>query len=134
MEFVNKIFKYGFHDTYIDLINISDEFIDLFFKNGLYELDENGTETVLTLPIKMRVFINNKYFIGTDVCTVEKVYPSYKSIDLDDFLKIITNKLIDVDNVFYSRFNQTILLKCGLDGEVYLFNIENVMDIDYLWE
>lgn len=134
MEFIKKVFKYGFHDTYIDFINISDEFIDLYFKNGLYELDENGTETVLTLPVKMRVFIDNKFFIGNDVCTVEKIYPNYKGIEIKDFLKRITHNVVDVDNIYYSGFNKTILLKCGLDNEVYLLYIDNVIDIDYLWE
>ena len=134
MDIVNKLFKYGFHDTVITSFSFSKNYIDLDFNQGLYELDDSGKEKELTNSIRVRLYIDDRFFTTDDVVTVRNVKSKYKCINNQYFIKHYSNKEIDVCNVFYSRFNKTVLVECGHEDKIFLLSIENIIDIEYLFE
>ncbi len=134
MNIIDKLFKYGFHDTAITSFSFSKNYIDLNFNSGLYELTDNGIEKKLTNSVKVRLYIDDRFFNVDDIVTIRNMKPKYKCIDNQMFIKHYSNKDLDVCNVFYSRFNKTILFECGYEEKIFLFSIENVIDIEYFFE
>ena len=56
-----QLFQYGFHDTEISSIECEGLEIKLNFDQGIYLLDENGKETVLSKPMQVVLKIDS-YF------------------------------------------------------------------------
>ena len=88
MDIINKLFKYGFHDTVITSFSFSKNYIDLDFNQGLYELDDSGKEKELTNSIRVRLYIDDRFFTTADVVTVRNVKSKYKCIDNQYFIKL----------------------------------------------
>ena len=62
-EIFKELFKYGFHDTEITNIFIDRFEVKINFDNGLYILDKNGKETILSDPISL--VLNIKSYVNS---------------------------------------------------------------------
>ena len=56
-----QLLQYGFHDTEITSIDCEGLEVKLNFDNGIYLLDENGKETILSKPMQVILKISS-YF------------------------------------------------------------------------
>ena len=56
-----QLFQYGFHDTEISSIECEGLEIKLNFDQGIYLLDENGKETVLSKPMQVVLILLKKH-------------------------------------------------------------------------
>ena len=56
-----QLFQYGFHDTEISSIDCEGLEVKLNFDKGIYLLDENGKETILSKPMQVILKISS-YF------------------------------------------------------------------------
>ena len=71
-----QLFQYGFHDTEIYSIDGEGLEIRLTFENGIYLLDENGKETILSKPMQVVLKINSDKTLTIDKSSnqVEKYF------------------------------------------------------------
>lgn len=56
-----QLFQYGFHDTEISSIDGECLEVKLNFDKGIYLLDENGKETVLSKPMQVILKIDSHF-------------------------------------------------------------------------
>lgn len=75
----DSLSKYGFHDIEITQIKIKKHEVDLYFKNGLYYLDENGIETTLSRPIMIKMLFYSNKWTTENLLEVEYVDEKIKS-------------------------------------------------------
>ena len=119
---INSIFCYGFHDTNINYIIINNDEITIYFDGGLYCLDNNRNEDKLIPKLKM-IIKTELFYEGTDAGNNMNVWDSrHGDLDLDYFLKKVKNKSFGIDNLYYSSFNNSILIDGIIDDES---NMEN---------
>ena len=128
-----KIFSYGLHDTYINKINLKNDKLEMEFYNGVYNLDINGTETTLTKSAKLIVTIDKRNKNIKNLIEIIQTVPTHKHLSIDRLIKMIEINTLDVNKVYYSSFNNTILLDCGIKDKVFYFFIEDCIDVDYLF-
>ena len=55
-----QLFQYGFHDTEISSIDCEGLEVKLNFDKGIYLLDENGKETILSKPMQVILILLKK--------------------------------------------------------------------------
>ena len=107
---INSIFCYGFHDTNINYIIINNDEITIYFDGGLYCLDNNKNEDKLIPKLKM-IIKTELFYERTDAGNNMNVWDSrHGDLDLDYFLKKVKNKSFGIDNLYYSSFNNSILI------------------------
>ena len=54
-----QLFQYGYHDTEITSIDCEGLEVKLNFDKGIYLLDENGNETILSKPMQVILKISS---------------------------------------------------------------------------
>ena len=128
---INNLFKYGFHDTDVNDIKIEGNSIILYFDDGIYILDKFNNETNLSKPISMNIKIDNKYFKTIDVIEIREIFPKYRSLDFKALKKYLKNDKLGINNVYYSNFNSTVLIECGIGEKILLIFIEECLDVNY---
>ena len=128
---INNLFKFGFHDTDVNDIRIEENSIILYFNEGIYILDEFNNETNLSKPISMNIKIDNKYFKTIDVMEIREISPKHCSLDFKTLKKYLKKDKLGISNVYYSNFNNTILIKCGISEKIFLIFIEECLEVNY---
>ena len=101
--------KYGFHDTEINKIEFMENSIVLYFVKGIYILD-NGKETLKTNQCVMKLGVNNsdEIFQNIEITAIRR--KKIKEIDLNELINMVRSDVFNVNNLFMSNFNQTILI------------------------
>lgn len=121
----DEIFRFGYHDTELSSIIIEGRTVMLFFKDGLYNLDSNGVELDKSKPITLNLEIGSVY--GEIYLLVEAIDFSYKKdryIEYNELRKLIQKKQFPIHNLYYSRFNNTILIEGSLPSGRVLITIQ----------
>lgn len=112
--------EYGFHDTEINKIEFMENSIVLYFVKGIYILD-SGKETLKTNQCVMKLGVNNsdEIFQNIEITAIRR--KKIKEIDLNELINMVRSDVFNVNNLFMSNFNQTILI-CGFSGknEIYI--------------
>lgn len=123
--------KYGLHDSACNSIFLENERVCFIFNFGIYELFSNGKEKNLTDPCKM--------IVSLDIETSQRVHQfisvnqilrgEFNEIDCEDFFQIVANSRFEIENYFFSPFNNTMLLIGYSSCAQYEFLISNIKTI-----
>ena len=79
----------------------------------------------------MNIKIDNKYFKTIDVIEIREIFPKYRSLDFKTLKKYLKKDKLGINNVYYSNFNSTILIECGIGKKILLIFIEECFEINY---
>ena len=130
-ENIKKIYEYGFHDTCVTDIEVDESQINLIFAGGVYKLDIYGKEDSLTkkfiLKLKFGCEYNLNIFDNIDIIFISK--KGRRFIDSENIESIIKNENLIVQNIYWSNFNNIILIECGNLKGGYYIKFENCIDI-----
>ena len=105
----DSIFKYGYHDSVLSCIEIQSESVILIFEDGVWNLDNDGKEISKTRSVQLIINLNMMY-ISTplDAFEIYTIGKSSRYLDIDD---LIGGKIsFKISNVFFSKFNNTLLI------------------------
>lgn len=127
----NEIFKYGYHDCKITQMQIKKDSIELFF-DGLYELDLSGTETNFIPKIKMIIKLDVNHFNASNYIDIWVYGKKNQNLDINEFFDIYDNCYLSVLNLYYSDFNDEILIVGGLDGKDCYVRISNCCSVEFM--
>lgn len=132
-KIIQKLHKFGFHDACITGIEVDKSQICLVFLNGVYKLDVHDKETSLTKKCVLKIIFKKEYnfdiFNVIDIVFVSK--KGRRFIDSEDILSIAKNENLIVQNIYWSDFNNTILIECGNSKGGYYIKFEDCSDISY---
>lgn len=128
-----KYIEYGLHDTAADDIAIGERGITFIFGEGVYILDGEGKETVLSGPRKMSVtvenFDKNKLY---EHCTFYKCRRGrYSEVDFTEIKKLLRKNRFDIDLDFYSPFARAISLKGHIGKYMLEIQISEIQAITF---
>lgn len=125
-----KLLQYGFHDTYITAIEIGTFEIRLEFKERIYLLDESGRERNLSKPLQIILKINST-FIDTpkDVFEIREYVKNLKYLEYSIFEKYFEKDKFGILMLYYSNFNNSILIEGGICNKQIMFSIEDIEEV-----
>ena len=126
MYFYDK--GYGLHDTKVTRIKLDENKFVLDFDKGVYLIDKNGKENVLSHRCSIVIQIDNEDAANCiDIIYFSK--DKYEFIGLDLLNKFMMDFPFDINDEFYSRFSKSIML-IGYIGkhkvEVNIVDVNNV--------
>ena len=132
-QIMNKLYEYGLHDTAITRIKTETNKIVFFFANGIYKLNNLGKELFLTEKCSLIITVDSN--ISLNVFNMIDVQSfsckGRKFVDSENIETLVQNEKLEVHNVYYSCFNNTVLLDVYDSKESYLIRIENCKNIEY---
>lgn len=125
-----KLLQYGFHDTYITAIEIGTFEIKLEFKEGIYLLDESGRERNLSKSLMIIMKINSS-FVDTpkDVLEIREYVNKMKYLEYLTFEKYFEKDKFEILMLYYSNFNNSILIEGGICNKQIMFSIEDIEEV-----
>lgn len=125
-----KLLQYGFHDTYITAIEIGTFEIRLEFKEGIYLLDESVRERNLSKPLQIILKINST-FIDTpkDVFEIREYVKKLKYLEYSIFENYFEKDKFGILMLYYSNFNNSILIEGGICNKQIMFSIEDIEEV-----
>lgn len=133
MTLIKKLFRYGFHDTCVNYIELFENRLSIFFGGGIYELDYSGREVKLTSDVEMQIIVDTRFFRLEEMIEVREIFPQYKRISVQEIAKTMFNHKMDINNVYYSSFNKTIMFDCTICNTDVLISVEECVDINYVF-
>ena len=92
-----EISKYGFHDTTMFSIDGKGLEIKLNFDEGIYLLDTNGKETILSKPMQIVLRIDSYFDSFEEAIEIKEYGKKVKYIDYLTFKKYL-QKLVEVSH------------------------------------
>ena len=126
-----KLFQYGFHDTEISSMECENLEIKLNFDEGIYLLDETGTETILSKPMQVILHINP--YVDSYERVIEIIEYGRKTktkyLDYAEFQKYLKKETFEIMMVYYSKFCSCILFDGGFFKKDIMLSIGAVDDI-----
>ena len=132
---MNKIyeefFKYGFHDTEISSIIIEEFKVKINFDKGLYLLDVNGKETVLSEPMVLILNINPSTESIENNFDIREYGQKDIYVEFKDFQKYLNAEPFSISMNYYSEFSKSILFDGGFSRRQFMFSIEEIIDIQF---
>lgn len=129
---MKELEKYGLHDTQFNNIILSENGLTLTFNSGIYILDQSHKECNLTkqceLIIKIMRFSSTRLYEHLEVNVYKK--NKFYEVDFFDFIEIVEKNHFNIDDVFYSSFSDSILIK-GFSGKNKIeFLISEISNIE----
>lgn len=124
-----QLFEYGFHDTELTSISGENLEIRLNFNEGIYLLDETGKETTLSQPIQMVLNISSYYNSFHEALEIKEYGKKIKYLDFSMLKKFLQKKSMGISMVYYSHFNNCLLLDGGVYGKNIMISIEGISKI-----
>lgn len=132
----NNIFKYGLHDTKVNIITVKDNTINLFFNNGVYLINDSGKEMSQTSDCTMYIEVTNldasKMWQHIEILKSRRRRIS--EIRFEQFVADVQKHGFSVLMGFYSPFCNTLLLKGYTPNGHYDVTISEINSIDYIFE
>ena len=126
-----KLFKYGYHDTTISKTIIENNKVKFIFNKGIYNLDDSGKETSLTGPCTLTILFDSNVENAFDaiIVTIVKKKNSTFMADVEKLYQKNAFNNLEVSDVYFSKFNNTILLDVGKDDYKLLLYVSNCIDV-----
>ena len=124
-----QLFQYGFHDTEISSIEGEGLEIKLNFIKGIYLLDNNGTETILTKPMQIVLKLDSYFNSFEESLEIREYGKKVKYLDYAVFKRHFKKETFKIWMVYYSKFNSCILFDGGFLKKHIPFSIEGVNEI-----
>ena len=134
--FYHFLSKYGLHDSVCNSIFWENRNICFAFNSGIYELLPNGKEKDLTNPCKMIISLDLEasqkphQFISVN----QIFHGKFDEIECEDFFQLVANNWFEIENQYFSPFNNAILL-IGYSGcAQYEVSISNIKTISFSFD
>lgn len=127
---MKKLLNYGFHDTEINEIILFDNYIKLVFKNGIYKLDENSKEKAKTFETDLIIGVNAKYCFSIENAIDVIINRKKQKYDIFSIIKKINSSSVRVHCIYYSNFNNTLLIEGDFGNYFILIKIEHCKEIE----
>ena len=127
----DQFFQYGFHDTEITSIIHDGRNIKLNFNKGIYLLDENGKETILSKPMQVILKINSDFDSLDEVFEIKEFGKKFKYIDYILLEKYLQKDTFGILMTYYSKFNSSILFEGGINNKKIIFSIDEIAEITF---
>ncbi len=124
-----QLFQYGFHDTEISSIEGEGLEIKLNFDKGIYLLDENGKETILSKPMQVVLKIDSYFDSFEEAFEIKEYGKKVKDIEYRIFNKYLQKDTFGILMCYYSNFDSCILFDGGFLKKNVMFSIEGVKEI-----
>ena len=124
-----QLFQYGFHDTEITSIDCEGLEVKLNFDKGIYLLDENGKETVLSKPMQVVLKIDSYFESFEEAFEIKEYGKKVKYIENLTLNKYLQKESFGISMCYYSNFNSCILFDGGISKRNIMFSIEGVNEI-----
>lgn len=124
-----QLFQYGFHDTEISSIEGEGLEIKLNFDKGIYLLDENGKETVLSKPMQVVLKIDSYFDSFEEAFEIKEYGKKVKYIEYLTLNKYLQKESFGISMCYYSNFDSCILFDGGLLKKNIMLSIEGVKEI-----
>ena len=133
-ELIDTLFSYGFHDTTLSSVKVSEHQVKLYFNKGLYSLDRKGREKELTKPITLVVNIDGNFTASESIEIQRYCHKTFrkgmKRLFIDE-IKETELMNLGVNDIYYSRFNNTILIEAGRDYYQHYIAISNCAELKF---
>lgn len=124
-----QLFQYGFHDTEISSVEGEGLEIKLNFDNGIYLLDENGKETILSKPMQVIFRIDSYFDSFEDAFEIKEYGKKVKYLDYLTLKKYLQKEIFGISMSYYSNFNNCVLFDGGISKKNIMFSIEGINEI-----
>ncbi len=124
-----QLFQYGFHDTEIFSIDGEGLEIKLDFDNGIYLLDENGKETILSKPMQVILRIDSYFDSFEEAMEIKEYGKRVKYLDYIILKKYLQKETLGISMCYYSKFGNCILFDGGISRKNIMFSIEGISKI-----
>ena len=124
-----QLFQYGFHDTEITSIDCEGLEVKLNFGKGIYLLDENGKETILSKPMQVILKISSYFDSFEESFEIKEYGKKVKYLEYITFKKHLQKESFGISMCYYSNFNSCILFDGGISKRNIMFSIEGVNEI-----
>ncbi len=130
---IKKLNMYGYHDSAISFIKIEKGYVNIFFHKGLYVLNDNGSEIEKSEPIVLKIKVNDCLVEETSfLVNILSYNRKKKYIDVNKFNNEALKNSIDISNLYYSDFNDEVLIVASSRKHDYYLIIEECIDIDFV--
>ncbi len=133
-QLAEKVFQFGYHDTSFVSVEDNNLSLSIQFDRGLYILNESGKELQLSKPLKMIIKISDFYDQINSNIEVTNLSKKESLIEFEDFKSKIRKNRFLIHNVYYSRFNNSILFDGDIDNQHIIFTVEGCEEIDFLFD
>ena len=135
MSIFEKLYEYGAHDCTVNNIFCSHDNIIFSFDSGVYKLSDSGAELDLTNSCRLIVEINVlpelNIYNQIEVKQIRKKRLS--EITPMDFFELVNKNCLNIENIYFSRFCNTLLLEGYSDSADYELILSEVKDVNYLF-
>ena len=133
-KLIDTLFSYGFHDTTLSSVKVSEHQVKLYFDKGLYSLDRKGREKELTKSIVLVIDIDDSFTASESVEIQRYCHKTFrkgmKRLFIDEIEETELMNL-GVNDVYYSRFNNAILIEAGRDYYQHYITISNCSKLKF---
>ena len=124
-----QLFQYGFHDTEISSIDCEGLEVKLNFDKGIYLLDENGKETILSKPMQVILKISSYFDSFEETFEIKEYGKKVKYLEYITLKNHLQKESFGISMCYYSSFNNCILFDGGISKRNIMFSIEGVNEI-----
>lgn len=125
-----QLFQYGFHDTDITSIEGNGLEIKLSFDNGIYLLDENGKETVLSNPKQIILKLDSCFNSFEEAFEIKEYGKKLNYLEYSTFKKYLQEEssgLFGIEMIYYS--DKCILFDGGIKTRYIILSIKGIKEI-----
>lgn len=124
-----QLFKYGFHDTEISSIDGEGLEIKLCFDKGVYLLDRNGKETILSKPMQIVLKINSYFDSFEESFEIKEYGKKVKYLKYLTLKKYLQKEPFGISMCYYNDYNKCVLFDGGISDKNIMFSIEGINKI-----
>lgn len=136
MNFYENMLKYGLHDTEINSISIINTNIIFEFNSGVYCLDNKGKEIFKTNKTRLKINILDldevPLFTHIEINKIQK--NKIKEITFNRLKKEICENSMDIYLVYFSNFENSILIKGYIKKYSIEIKISEINAIEFVFE
>ena len=104
-----QLFQYGFHDTEISSIDCEGLEVKLNFDKGIYLLDENGKETILSKPMQVILKISSYFDSFEETFEIKEYGKKVKYLEYITLKNHLQKESFGISMCYYSNFNNCII-------------------------
>lgn len=121
------LFQYGFHETEITSIDCEGLEIRLNFDKGIYLLDENGKETILSKPMQIILKIDSYFNSSEEAFEIKEYGKKIKYLEYLTLKKHLEKEAFGISMAYYS--NNCILFDGGFPKKNIMLIIECINEV-----
>lgn len=127
------LYKYGLHDCVVERIYVQNNSLVFSFGKGVYNLNENGTETTKTTACLMYLEIEklNKEQMWEHI-EISKINKNkINEIDYEKFIEEVNKYKFDILENYLSYFGNSVLLEGYTSKNRYQIKISEISKIEF---